>query len=282
MATLPMRILIADDDAVSRRLLKLILESVVGTEVTEAEDGLAAWSLLHREPLPDVCFLDHLMPGMNGLDLLERMRSDAHLLNLPVVMCTACSARDIVMHAANLRARHFIIKPYNSEVVLKKFSEVRAEFIARQPLQDAGEIQKVLGVSEAEYNRRLSALLEKLPGAISSICVAIGNAQLMQALAELPDLKQACSGVGANGLLTSLAELEAALLSCDLDQWKSVFPLTAARVEKLRRLMTLLQELRLESARLESAAKPAPGAELPDGPAKVGLPSEPSEVPAQG
>jgi two-component system cell cycle response regulator DivK len=81
------KILIADDKASSRELVRTILENL-GYEVQEAEDGIRALEAIRSET-PDLILLDLQMPGLNGHEVLARLRADQQFVNLPVVALTA-------------------------------------------------------------------------------------------------------------------------------------------------------------------------------------------------
>jgi two-component system, cell cycle response regulator DivK len=81
------RILIADDKASSRELVRTILENF-GYEVQEAEDGIKALEAI-RNGLPDLVLLDLQMPGLTGHEVLAQLRADEQFANLPVVALTA-------------------------------------------------------------------------------------------------------------------------------------------------------------------------------------------------
>jgi DNA-binding response OmpR family regulator len=75
------KILIADDEAEIRDLLKLYLENE-GYNVVEAQDGRAALTLLRKEK-PDLCVLDIMMPEMDGYHVLQELRKES---NIPVII----------------------------------------------------------------------------------------------------------------------------------------------------------------------------------------------------
>jgi two-component system cell cycle response regulator DivK len=81
------RILVADDKASSRELVRSILENL-GYEVREAEDGIKALETIRNDP-PDLVLLDFQMPGLTGHEVLSRIRDDARFTSLPVVALTA-------------------------------------------------------------------------------------------------------------------------------------------------------------------------------------------------
>jgi len=81
------RILIVDDNDALRENLVECLESE-GYLVSEARDGHGALALLAHGPLPEVVLVDMVMPGMSGPELVARVRSDARLAGLRLVLCT--------------------------------------------------------------------------------------------------------------------------------------------------------------------------------------------------
>jgi CheY-like chemotaxis protein len=111
-----MKILIADDDPVSRTLLAKIIETLVDHQTTEVADGYAAWLLLD-DP---VVFLDLLMPKIDGFELLKRIRSSPILKSTEVVVCSGAHDRASVIKAAQLGARHYLVKPCSPDAVLAK------------------------------------------------------------------------------------------------------------------------------------------------------------------
>lgn len=122
-----MRILIADDDPVSRGVLTKILAKHPEHSVTSAEDGAAAWSLLDDPARSfDVLFLDLTMPRLDGFTLLKRIQENPMLKSLEVVLCTASSDRATVVKAAQLGARHYLVKPCSEALVLGKLRQFQA------------------------------------------------------------------------------------------------------------------------------------------------------------
>jgi CheY-like chemotaxis protein len=81
------RILVADDKASSRELVRTILENA-GYEVQEADDGIKALEAIRDSP-PDLVLLDFQMPGLTGHEVLAKLREDERFLGLPVVALTA-------------------------------------------------------------------------------------------------------------------------------------------------------------------------------------------------
>lgn len=85
------RVLIADDKATSRELIRTVLESC-GYEITEAGDGLEAIRCA-REVEPDLIILDLHMPGIDGFGVLGELRRDGKFASTPIMALTASAMR---------------------------------------------------------------------------------------------------------------------------------------------------------------------------------------------
>jgi two-component system, NtrC family, nitrogen regulation response regulator NtrX len=108
------RILVVDDEAEIRRSVRMILE-YEGHDVQEASSGPEALALVQREA-PDLVFLDIKMPGMDGLEVLQKMREFND--GLPVVIISGHATVSTAVEATKLGAFDFIEKPLSSERVL--------------------------------------------------------------------------------------------------------------------------------------------------------------------
>jgi two-component system alkaline phosphatase synthesis response regulator PhoP len=111
------RILIVDDDPAIRRLLSHSLE-LEGYLVATASDGEEA---LDQLPVadPDVVVLDIMMPRMNGLDVLERIRRDPNTADLPVILLTAKAAKEDVWEGWQRGVDYYMTKPFDVEELLR-------------------------------------------------------------------------------------------------------------------------------------------------------------------
>lgn len=110
------KILIADDDQITRHLLRTLLTENGWDVVAEACDGEAVLPLCERFA-PDVVCLDIEMPGKNGLDVLRQLRSRFPEVAVVVISVSAASAD--IRGALSEGAVGFIIKPFKAKVVLE-------------------------------------------------------------------------------------------------------------------------------------------------------------------
>jgi len=122
----PIVILLVDDDVDCRMLLRdAIADSKVRNTVYEACNAEEAWRFLRREPpyasvpRPGLIYLDVEMPGMSGLQLLEKIKNEPTLRDIPVVMMTGVSDEEQMRAAARAGANSYTIKPANAEQFLR-------------------------------------------------------------------------------------------------------------------------------------------------------------------
>ena len=103
------RVLVVDDEAPLRELIVVTLGEAFRSE--EAADGEAALALLARDP-HDLVFLDVMLPGLSGIDVLRRMRADPALRHVPVVVVSAWQGPEDIAAALESGANGFLEKPF--------------------------------------------------------------------------------------------------------------------------------------------------------------------------
>ena len=126
-------ILIAEDDADIRALLRLYLEGD-GFRVLEAEDGTTAL-VLAREHAPDMAILDIMMPGMNGFELTRALRKYS---DIPILILSAKSQDNDKILGLNLGADDYVAKPFNPVEIVAR---VKAQL--RRAARTGGEVVRV-------------------------------------------------------------------------------------------------------------------------------------------
>ncbi len=114
------KILVIDDDPMIRALVQAMLEAE-GYQVLLAEDGEKGINFLDAQPQPidlSLVVLDVVMPGMNGLDVLTRMKLHGHTSKLPVLMLTGEAKAEDILAGYNIGADYYITKPFTRQQLL--------------------------------------------------------------------------------------------------------------------------------------------------------------------
>jgi two-component system chemotaxis response regulator CheY len=115
------KILLVDDAAFMRKVIKDTLSKNGYTELYEAVDGADAVEK-YSEINPDLVIMDITMPNMDGLEALKAIRAkDA---NASIVMCSAMGQESMVMDAVRSGAKDFIVKPFKPDRILKTVTSV--------------------------------------------------------------------------------------------------------------------------------------------------------------
>ena len=120
------RILSVDDDPMIRNLVRAILEAS-SFDVVTAENGVDAFKIIEAEnrPVDLACIiLDVQMPGMNGFDVLTRLKLHADTQKIPVIMLTCQSSPEDFVSGYNIGADYYITKPFTREQLLYGISLV--------------------------------------------------------------------------------------------------------------------------------------------------------------
>ncbi|MDX8408696.1 MAG: response regulator [Mariprofundales bacterium] len=156
-----LRILIADDSAISRTMIRRALESQ-GAILCEAEDGIAAVELLNQQPI-DLLITDFVMPSMDGLDLTQYVREEMGNADLPIMLVTAASDLNTEVKALNLGVDDFLVKPFSHEELVARIANhqrrirLTEELKARQ--QDKVRLDAAVGRDTAILNAVSDAII---------------------------------------------------------------------------------------------------------------------------
>ncbi len=107
-----MRILIAEDEPVSRRLLQQAL-CRWGYQVVPATDGAEAWTCLSGPNPPQLAIVDWVMPGVDGLELCQRLRGPERRVPVYLILLTSRSAHEDIVAGLEAGADDYVVKPFH-------------------------------------------------------------------------------------------------------------------------------------------------------------------------
>ncbi len=118
-----MKVLVVDDFATMRKIVRNILKQIGFEDITEAEDGNVALRVIKSEPV-GLVVSDWNMPNMSGLDLLKEIRKNPQTASLPVLMVTAEGLKENVMEAVKAGVNNYVVKPFTAEVLQEKIENI--------------------------------------------------------------------------------------------------------------------------------------------------------------
>jgi phosphoserine phosphatase RsbU/P len=163
-----MRILVAEDDSVTRKLLESTLGRL-GLDVIAAADGNAAWNALETlkgKDAPELAVLDWMMPGLEGIQVLRRLRTTPGFELLYVILLTSRTDKEDVAYGLAAGANDYIAKPFDP-------SELEARVRVGERMV---KLQRSLAARVAELEVAL-AHVQRLQGLlpICSYCKKVRN-----------------------------------------------------------------------------------------------------------
>lgn len=118
-----MKVLVVDDFATMRRIVKGVLRQLGFSNIIEAEDGAVALTELKKEKI-GLIVSDWNMPNMTGLDLLKAVRGEPDLKGIPFIMVTAEGQKENVIEAVKAGVSNYVVKPFTPETFGEKLQKV--------------------------------------------------------------------------------------------------------------------------------------------------------------
>jgi DNA-binding response OmpR family regulator len=160
-----MRILIAEDDLVSRKMLEATLTRW-GYEVIITSDGQAAWEALQKQDAPGIAILDWMMPGLDGVDVCRRVRARESGDPVYILLLTAKGNKADIVSGLEAGADDYIVKPFDREELRARLQAgIRIVTLQEALALRVRELQEALG--------RVRTLQGLLP--ICSYCKRVRN-----------------------------------------------------------------------------------------------------------
>ena len=221
------RLLIVDDISDNRTILTRRFQRR-GFDVVEAECGLTAIELIHKESF-DLVLLDVMMPGMDGIETLKRIRSQNSASALPVIMVTAKSESTNIVDALELGANDYVTKPVDFAVALAR---VNTQISRKRAVERVALANEELRKVNEDLERRVEERTSRLIDANQRLKVEIADREESQARSQYLAYHDSLTGLG-NRLLfkeqleealkdDSVASHPLAVLFLDLDGFKAV------------------------------------------------------------
>ncbi|MCK9686527.1 response regulator [Scleromatobacter humisilvae] len=183
-----MRILVADDDLVSRLAMEDVLRQCGAPEIVLAEDGASAWRALTGEACFDLICLDVRMPPPDGLELVARLRAAPALKRVPAMLITSTADRNTVLSATRSDLQGFIVKPVGPDTVtriLRVLAQLDASIL--EPADAAIARLRVDTERHARYVGAFIQQIQALAGLAEELATATGGSQTRTAFVQKAD-----------------------------------------------------------------------------------------------
>ncbi|WP_027180440.1 chemotaxis response regulator CheY [Maridesulfovibrio bastinii] len=119
-----MKVLVVDDFATMRRIVKNILRQIGFTNIVEADDGTTAWEMLNKDDGIQFIVSDWNMPQMTGIDLLRKVRASEEFSDLPFLMVTAEAQQENIIEAVQAKVSNYIVKPFTPDTLGQKINKI--------------------------------------------------------------------------------------------------------------------------------------------------------------
>jgi DNA-binding response OmpR family regulator len=186
------RLLVVDDVEENREILRRRF-SKLGYAISEAEHGEKALAMIAAERF-DCVLLDVMMPGIDGLEVLRRVREKHTEAQLPVIMVTAKSASEDVVEALLMGANDYITKPVDMEVagarVEMQLRRKRAEDASQAAYRELEHTLEGLKESITEAQNKAAVLSELEPEVRTPLDGLLGAAKVLTRVCDTPDLNK--------------------------------------------------------------------------------------------
>lgn len=182
------RVLIADDDATTRMMLRAAI-SQWNYEVVEAADGEEAWQVLQGGDPPKLLIIDWMMPKLDGIALSERIRQQPGLKDCTfIILLTQVSGATNVTRAIEAGANEFLSKPFN-------MAELRSRLaVGEKIIQYQNQLQE-----QGRTLEQYAALVRELSLGLTKLSAALPKNSANEALSDLNALIRKMDGFSSHG-----------------------------------------------------------------------------------
>lgn len=176
------KVLVVDDVKTNVLLLKVMLEQEK-LQVSTAQDGYEALDILSKEKI-DLLLLDVMMPGINGFDLAEQLKSTAKFAAIPILFITALSSTEEIVKGFQLGGSDYITKPFNREELIARVRHQISLIYAKEViLQQTEELKQAIEARDKLY----AVIAHDLRSPISSLKMILNVLTLNAKESQLDD-----------------------------------------------------------------------------------------------
>ncbi|ETR73496.1 MAG: two-component system, chemotaxis family, response regulator CheY [Candidatus Magnetoglobus multicellularis str. Araruama] len=200
-----MSILIVEDNLISLKILDINLREN-GYEVVTAPDPKEALELLEAIPKIKLIVTDIMMPEMDGLEFIAKVKANAKWKKLPFIIISAMSNKKTVKKAIALGCQHFIVKPVQSQQLLKMVRNIlpHQRLIIRSKSQNAAQ----MGLDMASYQKICTLFGEMLKKELMVLEKELGKGKYKDFSLNLKQLRESATTLSAERVLDVLDDLD--------------------------------------------------------------------------
>ena len=183
-----MRILVADDDLVSRLAMEDVLRQCGTPEIVPAVDGASAWDAMSGPACFDLLCLDVRMPPPDGLELVARLRAAPALKRVPAMLITSTADRDTVLGATRSDLQGFLVKPVGPDTVtriLRTLAQLDASIL--EPADAAIARLRIDASRHARYVGAFIAQVQALAAVARELASLAAGSQIKAAFVQKAD-----------------------------------------------------------------------------------------------
>jgi DNA-binding response OmpR family regulator len=178
------RVLVAEDDAMFRRILQSWLETW-GYRVTLTEDGAQAWKALQQEPPPQLLILDWMMPKTDGVELCRKVREQNRTPYQYILLATAKDGRQDLVKGLEAGADDYLTKPFDFRVLIARIGALaRRAQPSIPPVLEHGDVMLDTAKRCAHRAGRPLTLRPKEFGVLEQLLAAEGRVVSAEELLE--------------------------------------------------------------------------------------------------
>jgi CheY-like chemotaxis protein/anti-sigma regulatory factor (Ser/Thr protein kinase) len=183
---MPHRLLLVDDEPFNLELMTELLETA-GYETVCADNGEQAWQILQEQGSTlSMVLLDKMMPGLNGFDVLKRIKSTQELNFLPVILQTAIGSPSSVQQGMEAGAFYYLTKPFSRDMLLAVVKAAQSHWDRHQAFRELAKqhLDALSQLQQAEFRLRTLKEAQTVTALLARTCtqpekVATGLFELM-------------------------------------------------------------------------------------------------------
>ena len=234
-----MKILIVEDNLIGTMLLEILLQKH-GYQTVLARTGTEAIECLTTTPDIQLLISEIVMPEMDGVELLSKMKEHPDWRNIPVIMCTALADADTVRRAIVLGCKHYVLKPINGEALMRKVERVLDD--VTPVLTDMSQTIAQLGLDVSSYGKLAVTFAAQVIDAIEAVEQQIDDGKPADLPIPMDQLREGAATVGAKRLQNAIEKLAAIDKGTDEDQRRTQYLMLLSELRNLRHALPLAPE----------------------------------------